>query len=205
MNIGILGGTFDPPHLGHLALARAALATGQVEQVLLIPTAIPPHKTRSDISSPQHRLAMARLLADIDQRLIVSDIEIRRNGASYSIDTVRELMLQQPEDKFRLVIGADMAIMFDQWRNAEELIEIACPLIAARPGFSFPEGFGSTLPENITESERKALLGGVFSMKPFSVSSTEIREACFLGQDLSDYIPESIIAYIKTHKLYQNQ
>lgn len=202
MRIGILGGTFDPPHLGHLGLARGALATGEVERVLLIPARTPPHKERPDMNPPQVRLAMARLLAGEDARLEVSDIELGLPEPSYTIDTVRHLCGQRPGDSFRLIIGADMAEIFGIWREAEELLRLAPPLVARRPGFALLEGFGETCPEELSPAGRRILRAGLFAMPEADVSSSTIREACAAGRIPQGVLTGAVAGFIRENRLY---
>ena len=202
MRIGILGGTFDPPHLGHLGLARGALATGEVERVLLVPARVPPHKERPDISSPQTRLALARLLAGEDARLEVSGIELGLPAPSYTIDTVRHLCAQWPGESFRLIIGADMAEIFGTWREAEDLLRLAPPLVARRPGFALPEGFGETCPAGLSPAGRRILLAGMFEMPEADVSSSDIRAACRAGRIPQEMLTEAVAGFIRENGLY---
>ncbi len=205
MNIGILGGTFDPPHNGHLNLARAALASGKVGRVIFIPSNIPPHKSRADISSIEHRLRMTELLAGNIDCAIVSDIELRLSGVSYTRNTIEELEKIYPNDHLRLVIGADMALIFDTWKFAPELLQLAPPLIAARPGYKFPEGFGKSLPAGLTVAERKILADGIFPINETDLSSTQLRELLsgdFSYQQLLAFVPKNIAEYIIDTKIY---
>lgn len=202
MKIGILGGTFDPPHNGHLNLARSALASGEVDKLLLIPAATPPHKSRDDMLCADIRLEMTRQLALDLPAAEVCDIELQLEGVSFTYNTVLALRAKYPLDTFRLIIGADMALIFDSWRNASELIEIARPLIAARPGFAFPPGFGTTLPLGLDPAEREILKQSIFELDEIELSSTELRSKIAAGDDARNFIPPKVYDYILANQLY---
>lgn len=200
--VGILGGTFDPPHRGHLALARAALDSGQVARVLLIPTHAPPHKSRSDMSPPPLRLAMTKLLATEDPRLSVSEIELRRSGVSFTIDTVQTLQTENPDTTYRLIIGADMALIFGQWRAADALARLAPPLVVARPGSDLPIDFVTDGPDDVSPTTRKILDAGRISMPVVDLSSTHIRRAVCEAADTLAYLTPAVAAYVREQHLY---
>ncbi|MCX7934463.1 MAG: nicotinate (nicotinamide) nucleotide adenylyltransferase [Planctomycetota bacterium] len=200
--VGILGGTFDPPHRGHLLLAQAACAAARLSRVLLIPAANPPHKKRADMAPACHRLAMTKLLAEADSRLGVDDREIRRGDTSYTIDTLRELAAEHPEWRLRLIMGADMAMIFHTWRAAEEVLRLAPPLVAERPGTPLPPDLVSAGPAEISVAGRRLLQSGRFFMPACDISSTRIRAALGRGEDVSAFLLSSVLAYIQRHGLY---
>lgn len=202
MRTGILGGTFDPPHLGHLSLATTALTAGNLEQILLIPASIPPHKSRPDISSPADRLAMTKVIAASDDRLLVSDCELLREGPSYTIETVRELMRAFPGNSFRLIVGSDMAMEFGTWREATALLHLSPPLIAERPGSELPPNLEERPPAGLTPDEGRILQLGRIPFAAMSVSSTAIRAAIRNGEDPSGLLTPGVRAYISEHGLY---
>ena len=132
MKVGIYGGTFDPPHLGHMRAARAALGLLGLDELIFIPAKQPPHKALSEGSAPaEDRLAMTELMADglLDERATVSRIELDREGKSYTADTLRELHAQRPEDELFLLMGTDMYLTFQDWYKPEEIAKLAvlCP------------------------------------------------------------------------------
>lgn len=202
MRYGLLGGTFDPPHHGHLALARAALATGWIERVLLMPAFHPPHKSRSGITPAPLRLALARALADEEPRLVASPFEIERGGTSYTMDTLRALHADHPEDTFRLIVGADMAMQMHTWRDAETLVPLARPMVAARPGSDLPPDFLTAPGPGLQPENRRILQDGRFPMEPVDISSTALRAALAAGEDCAAWIPPSVLACIRAHDLY---
>ncbi len=202
MPVGILGGTFDPPHRGHLLLAQSALAAAGLARVILIPAAWPPHKSRLDMAPACHRLAMTRLLAAADKRLEVDDREIRRGDKSYTIDTLRDISTQHPGWRLRLIIGSDMAMIFHTWRAAEEVLRLAPPLVANRPGTSLQGDFFREGAKEISPEGRRLLQSGVFSMPACDISSSHIRAALGRGEDVSAFLLPSVLEYIRVHGLY---
>lgn len=205
MATGILGGTFDPPHCGHLGIAEAAITSGHVDRVLLIPTSTPPHKQRKDITPDKHRLRMAEILCQNNNNISVSDIEIRRQGLSYTIYTIDELIELNPEEEFHLIIGADMAQIFGTWKEAEAIIDKAAPLIAYRPGYTFDTFSLANSSKQLSAEYQQRLLSNTFEAPLIDISSTELRDAiCRDDTELcSKYIDKNIMIYIKENNLYK--
>lgn len=202
MRCGVLGGTFDPPHLGHLALASGALSACGLDEVLLMVAGEPPHKRRP-LTPARLRLEMAELLAAAEPRLRACDLELRRPGRSYTYDTFAELGSAYPDNEYRLIVGADLAAEFDTWHRCEELVELARPLVAVRPGFALPEGFGETAPAGLSPHARRRLRDGVFPFAPVDVSSSEIRRRVAAGEDVSALLTRPVYDYVKAHALYR--
>jgi nicotinate-nucleotide adenylyltransferase len=203
VRLGILGGSFNPPHYGHLRLAEAAMASGRVEGVLLVPAAAPPHKIAPVEADPSARLAMTRILAAADPRLRVDGLELERPGPSYSVDTVRELYKRGGGDSYRLIIGSDMARIFPSWREYGEILRLAPPLVAERPGEDM-ESACDTL-KSLSQTERDILLSGYFPMDPVSISSTHIRRRLAAGADraeLASLLPETLLDFIQERGIY---
>lgn len=199
---GILGGTFNPPHRGHLALARTVLDLGLARTVLLIPAAIPPHKTVAGQADARTRLAMAKLLASEDDRIEVDDLELWREGPSYTVDTLRQLRRGNPGRPYRLIIGSDMAKTFATWREYHEVLGLAPPLVAERPDFVFggAEDFAG-----LSTEDKRILVAGRFAMRPVDVSSTKVR--ALLGGGAGDdevlrYITRPVLDFIRERGLY---
>lgn len=208
MDIGIVGGTFNPPHLGHLALAQTVLDAGLVDRAVLIPAAVPPHKA-APTESTADRLAMTMLLASEDERLSVDDIELERSGPSFTIDTVRQLISARPGDSFRLVIGSDMAKSFGLWRSYRELLELAPPLVAERPDDLFASPMDGPIPmgdfPRLGEEEARSIWSGRFPMEPVDISSTKVRDLVASNADdsvLLSYVTKPVLSYIRNHQLY---
>lgn len=206
MLVGILGGSFNPPHLGHLALARTPLDLGLVEMVVLVPAAMPPHKTAPPEADPETRLVMTRLLAEEDPRLGVDDIELRRSGPSFTIDTVRQLLAANPGNRYRLIIGSDMAKSFATWREYGDLIKLAPSLVAERPDSVFA-GSPATDYRNLNQEQVRVMQDGRFPMTPVDSSSTKVRALLADGADeatLLRHLTRPVLDYIVAHGLYRN-
>src|ERR1700743_3885963 len=134
MRIGILGGTFNPPHLGHLIAAQEAYRELCLDQVTLIPAGVPPHKPVDDEPGPEHRLELCRLAVGDDARFSGSDLELRRDGPSFTVDTLKTLRTQSPSDDLFLILGADIAAGLEDWHEPEQVLELATVAIAKRRG-----------------------------------------------------------------------
>ncbi|MBW2466467.1 MAG: nicotinate (nicotinamide) nucleotide adenylyltransferase [Deltaproteobacteria bacterium] len=216
--IGLLGGTFDPVHNGHLAVAGYVLQALGLDAVWFIPAALPPHKDGHadgrDISAFAHRLAMLQAAVAEIKSFVVSDIEAKRSTPSYSIDTI-EIMLPQVGDQADLlfIIGADAFLEIDTWKRYRELPTLVSFVIISRPNYS-PEAIGKIISENFTgyqydhssETWSSPNSNGSFilqHMEPVLISSTDIRERVRKGKDINGLVPPAVADYIRTHGLYK--
>jgi len=192
--LGILGGAFDPPHMAHVALARAAIEQLHLDELRVFPTGLAWHKTRV-ISAGEHRLAMTRLaFADVPG-VVVDDRELRRAGPTYTVDTLRELHAEYPHDTWVLVIGADQADALDQWRESDEIARLAIISIADRPRNDRPEG----------AFDASRVPGGQWTpleLPLLPVSATDIRQRKAAGQAIDHLVPAAVARYIDQHHLY---
>ena len=192
--IGMFGGAFDPPHLGHVALARAAVEQLALDQLRVFPTGQAWHKAR-ELSPAVDRLAMARLaFADVPHAC-VDERELQRAGPTYTVDTLRGLRLEFPEAELLLVIGADQAESLHSWREGDVIARLATIAIAARarPSSAALPFDASRLPPG-----RRAPV----ELPPMPVSSTEIRQRAAAGLDISSLVPAPVARYIDQHHLY---
>lgn len=196
MRIGIVGGTFDPIHVGHLALARAARDCAQLDRVLLIPAAIPPHRGPA-VAAGDDRLEMTRRAAAGEDGLEVSDIELRRQGASYTVDTLRELSSANPEDELYLVLGWDAARELRSWHEPREVAELARLVVVGRPGLRMPGA--SELRAAGLDPERVVLCPQTTP----DVSATDLREALAGGGSTHGLLPPRVAEYIQDRGLYR--
>jgi nicotinate-nucleotide adenylyltransferase len=133
--IGILGGTFNPIHLGHLLVAQDAMEQVALERVIFIPSATPPHKTADALATERDRSRMIKLAIRGNDRFVVDDIEIRRGGKSYTVDTLVELRRRDPKADFYFIIGADSLRELHQWREAQRVVSLCTFVTVPRPGF----------------------------------------------------------------------
>jgi nicotinate-nucleotide adenylyltransferase len=195
--IGILGGTFNPPHVGHVACARAAAEQLGLDGVWLMPVAEPPHKRAEQDPGAEHRLALCRLAADEDERLSASAFEIERGGPSYTVDTLAALRADRPDDEFVFVAGGDMAMSLPDWREPARVLELATFAVAER--------------EAIRREQIVAALGPLpgadrivfFDMPRVDVSSSLVRERVAAGEAVDDLVPAGVARYIEQRGLYR--
>jgi nicotinate-nucleotide adenylyltransferase len=188
------GGSFNPIHNGHLQCSRIVAGLRGFDRVMLIPSAQPPHKARqSDVASATDRLALCQLAAEGDPLFEASDIELRRNGPSYTIDTVRELK-SRGYRHISWLIGADMLMIFPKWHQARELMQEATMLVMARPGVELA---WNKLPEEFRRLQQNQVEAPLID-----ISATEIRRRIRAGESIDDLTPPRVAAYIREHRLY---
>jgi nicotinate-nucleotide adenylyltransferase len=196
MRIGILGGTFNPPHLGHLVAAQEAYRELDLDQVTLIPAGIPPHKPVDEEPGPEHRLELCRLAVGDDERFAVSDLELRRDGPSYTVDTLDVLRSQSPSDDLFLILGGDIAAGLPNWHEPERVLELATVAIAKRRGTA----------KAAVDDALASLAGGerarFFQMPRIGISSTMVRRRVRAGQPIRYFVPDRVMHYIDRHGLY---
>ena len=197
MRIGILGGTFNPPHLGHLICAQEAYLQLGLDRVTLIPARIPPHKAVEDEPGAEHRLELCRLAIQGDEeRLDVSDLEIARDGPSYTVDTLEELHSRTPDHELFLIVGGDIAAGLPDWHRSEQVLSLATLAVAKRRGTSW-----------VAVAEALATLPGgertrFFRMPRIGISSTMLRQRVHAGQSIRYYVPDAVESYIDRNRLY---
>ena len=200
----MLGGTFNPPHRGHVALARHARAQLALARVLLVPAHTAPYKAGEDAArdpGPLHRLRMCELAlagaggeADSDG-VGVCALEIERGGVSYTVDTLRELHDRHPHAELTLIVGADVAGTLAGWREPRQLLELAELAVAARPGTPAPE-----LPAELREAARARVL----RMPELDVSSSLVRRRVARREPVEDLVGGAVARYIAEHELYRS-
>jgi len=197
--IAIFGGTFDPPHFGHLALAEWARVELGLDAVWFVPTGVPPHKRARESSASRHRLAMTRLAARGNPAFRVSPLECSRRGPSYTIDTVRALARAHPGAELHLLMGADTYATFAGWREPEAIVRAATLVVAARPGAA-PEARGA---RPRAGARRVAGARVTWLANPgLDVSSSALRARAFSGRSLRYLVPDAVARYSERHRLY---
>lgn len=192
MRIGVFGGTFDPPHVGHLLLASDAREALDLDRLIFIPAAAQPFKVNNPpVASAQDRLEMVRLAVADDAYYSVDAAEIERKGLSYTVDTLEQLAKRHASGKLFLLLGEDSLTTFDQWREPGRIRELATLAVMRRDG-----GSGAAV---------KPVPGGVIevSTRRVDVSSTEIRARLRAGKSIKGFVPESVERFIEARGLYR--
>ncbi|MFA7115013.1 MAG: nicotinate (nicotinamide) nucleotide adenylyltransferase [Candidatus Omnitrophota bacterium] len=186
MKIGILGGTFNPPHLGHLVLGYMACEKLLLDKVLFVPTNIPPHK-EDIVAGSSHRLNMLKLALDHYEKMEICDIEIKRGGISYTVDTIVQLKTMYPESEFYLIVGADLQKTLKTWKNWEK-IEHEVKLVIANRDDVFPEISNNTI---------------ILDIPPINAASSKLREEIKFNTFKGQLIPQKVYEYIIKNGLYE--
>ncbi len=200
MRIGILGGTFNPPHLAHLVCASEAAQQLGLDRVILMPVATPPHKATDDDPGPEERVEMCRLATAGDPRLAVSTLEIERGGPSYTVDTLQELHARDPEQDLTFIVGGDIALGLPSWRSPAEVLTLARLGVAERSGASRRD-----VAERIAEALGADAAARVdfFDMPRIDVASSQIRRRVASGRPIRYLVPDAVAARIVERGLYR--
>ena len=192
MRLGIFGGSFDPPHIGHLLAASDAFEALSLDHLIWIPTAVQPLKIGRAAAGARQRLEMVRRLLRADPRFSVSSIEMDRQGLSYTVDTLDTLARTHPSAERFFLVGADALSSFSAWREPDRIAQLAQVAVLRRPGSDAPVA-ADALPGN-------AIL---LPTRLVDVSSTEIRERARVGKSLVGFVPESVAEFIAAERLYR--
>jgi nicotinate-nucleotide adenylyltransferase len=198
--IGIMGGTFDPLHYGHLVAAEMARNEFRLEKVIFIPTGNPPHKMGREITNPEARFQMVKLATEDNLSFGVSRIEIERIGHSYTVDTLRELHQLYPEHEIYFITGSDAFREIFTWKDFESALELCHFIGASRPGFDaeeFMQDLQAAHPEFFTRMH-------LLEVPALAISSTDIRSRVRKNQPIRYLLPEAVRLYIERESLYQN-
>jgi len=185
---GLLGGSFDPVHHGHLIAARRAAEALGLDGVTFIPCSMQPWKPHGPAASGAHRAAMLRLALEGERGFTVDTLELDRPGPSYTVDTLRALTAAKPDERFVLLLGADAAAGFGRWREAEEVARLAEVAVLTRPG----------APE-----VKSAGIRHVVATPAIEISASDIRARVLAGQSIRWLVPDAVAAYIAEHRLYR--
>lgn len=223
--VGVLGGTFDPVHNGHLGIAAEARETFDLDRVLFVPANISPHKQQRTITAPHHRVNMLRLGIQSEPAFTVSEIEIERAGVSYTVDTLKTLETLHPTADLFLIVGIDSFKDMGGWKNPRRLLECYNIIIGTRPGHALENldalidelSGGGYVAQAATARENKG--GGknrlcyqhcrtgkilfFFEITPYDVSSSEIRRNVRYNKEIKNMLPPEVEHYIIKHQLYQ--
>ena len=196
MKLGIMGGTFDPIHFGHLHVAHAAIREAWLNSVLFLPDGDPPHKIPKTPAGK--RLEMIRLAIAPEPAFWVTDMEIKRKGRTYTVDTLLALKQQAPERALVYLIGSDTLFLFPTWRTAEKVAQLCSMLVMMREG----DQEELVRAEQTRLREKYGLQSRLLPIRGLPISSSQVRQACRQGQDLTSLVPPEVAGYIERQRLY---
>lgn len=192
MTVAVYGGTFNPPHCGHLVVAETARETLRLDRILFVPTATPPHKGAAALAPARHRMEMTRLAVAGNPGFEASDAEVTRGGLSFTVDTLREIAARNPGASLKLLIGADNLFDFEGWKSPAEILELADLVVMTRPGYELRRG-RAELP----------LRAAAITVPVIGISGTDIRRRVKFGQSIRYLVPAAVEEYIRRHGLYK--
>ncbi len=201
LRVGIYGGTFAPIHNGHVAAAKAFMEQMKLDYLFIIPTYLPPHKQVDFSDDPLYRLRMCELAFGDTDGVVISDMEIKRGGVSYTYDTLKEL--SRPNTRLFLMCGTDMVLTFDTWYKFEEIFKLCYPVYVRRENDPI---LTKRIVDKITEYYNK--YGVMFRRivtEPIELSSTEIRKRVGEGKDISSLVPQRVAEFINQNRLYLSE
>lgn len=199
-HIVVFGGTFNPIHLGHVEIVKQIAALNGVTKVLIIPARVPPHKVCTDLACDADRLEMCRIaLADIE-KVFVSDIELLRDGKSYTVDTLKRIKRENPSAKLSLVVGGDMVVTFTEWHKYDEILDVADIIAVRRVGID--NDLFDTAVKNLINMDGRI---NVLKSTILDISSTEIKKNINNDAFLKTFLHEGVVEYIKQNGLYNGE
>ncbi|MBQ7107245.1 MAG: nicotinate-nucleotide adenylyltransferase [Clostridia bacterium] len=198
--IVVFGGTFNPIHLGHVEIVKQIAALNGVTKVMIIPARVPPHKVCTDLACDADRLEMCRIaLADIE-KVFVSDIELLRDGKSYTVDTLKRIKRENPSAKLSLVVGGDMVVTFTEWHKYDEILDVADIIAVRRVGID--NDLFDTAVKNLINMDGRI---NVLKSTILDISSTEIKKNINNDAFLKTFLHEGVVEYIKQNGLYNGE
>ena len=193
MKLGIFGGTFNPPHVGHLIVVESVCDTLHFDRIFFVPSSNPPHKLDPSLAPPLARLQMTRLAIEENSRFQVSDIEIQRGGTSYSVDTVNAFAALYPTANLSLIIGVDNMLEFNSWKDPTDILAKAGLVAMSRPGFSVHHA-----------SSELTRLATFANVPQIGISGTDIRRRLKLGRSIRYLVPKPVEEFILRNGLYRD-
>lgn len=197
MRIGLLGGSFDPPHNGHLLAASDASDALSLDRLVFIPNAVQPLKVGQTSATPEQRFAMTRMLIGGDGRFEASSIEIDRGGLSYTVDTLTRLAAEWPAAELCWLVGTDVLRSFAKWKEPARILELATLVVLHRAdGEDGSSGFGIGVPPTARQPR-------LLETRRIDISSTEIRERVRQGKSIRGFVPDAVAGFIEAERLYR--
>ncbi len=199
MTTALYGGSFDPPHLGHMAIARQALETFAADRLVFLPASHSPLKPGTPTATDGERLEMLRLATDGEPRFAVSDFELRKGGISYTVDTLRAWRLRHPDDSIVFIAGMDSLLTLHAWREPLEIVRLCTFVTFRRPGFPLPAPDELRLPNDIAGKLLEQVVDGPL----VDISSSDVRDRAARGEPLNGLVPHPVADFIAAHRLYR--
>lgn len=202
MRIGVFGGTFNPVHKGHKKLAEEIKVRARLDKIIIMPAFTPPHKLGKELADGKHRLEMCRLMFKEDY-YSVSDLELIREGKSYTVDTMTSLKATYPKDELFLIIGSDMLLSFHKWYRFEDILSMAKLCVASRLDSVSIEALSRYAKETLgLDSKKEEII--LADIEPFECSSTEIRDKLKRGEDVRGFLSRDVYDYLRINLLYES-
>ena len=203
MRLGIFGGTFDPPHVGHLLAASDAFEHLALDRLFLVPAATQPLKTGRVTAPAADRLAMVRLTVGNDHRLEADPVEVDRKGLSYTVDTLKEFSRRFPSSEIFFLVGADVLSSFAQWRDPHTILELATLAVMRRADSGDSRDSGDSEGSVVEMDAGLARRAAFIPTRRIDVSSTEIRDRVRSGRSIHGFVTDAVADYIGSHGLYR--
>ncbi len=203
MRLGLLGGSFDPVHYGHLLLAECCREACALDEVWFVPAATPPHKQSRSLASAGQRLEMLQLATGGAPAFRVCELEIQRKGVSYTVDTLEQIHREQPETELFLLLGADSLNDLPNWREPERICQLAQPVAVRRP--NYPEPRFELLADLLSSRQLQNLQEQQVAMPLIELSSSDIRQRISAGQSIRFRTPRAVEKFIQAQRIYESE
>jgi len=197
--IGVFGGSFDPVHMGHLTIAQDAVEQLELDRLIVVPAAVPPHKQGRTLAEGRHRLEMLQLATESNLSFEVSDMELQRGGVSYTFDTMRQVQAEHPGAQLFFIVGLDSLTILHSWRNVDQLLEL-CTLVPFARGGEDPARVAEQI--QLPEPVKTGLMERLIRIHEIEISASEVRMRLAEGLSIRYLVPPEVEMYIAEHHLY---
>ena len=197
--IGVFGGSFDPVHMGHLTIAQDAVEQLELDRLIFVPAAVPPHKQGHTLAEGRHRLEMLQLATEANLSFEVSDMELQRGGVSYTFDTMTQIQTEHPGAELFFIVGLDSLTILHSWRNVDKLLEL-CTIVPFARGGEDPAQVAEKI--QLPEPAKAGLMERLIRIHEIEISASEIRMRLAEGLSIRYLVPPEVEMYIAEHHLY---
>lgn len=197
--IGVFGGSFDPVHMGHLTIAQDAVEQLELDRLIFVPAAIPPHKQDKTLANARHRLEMLQLATESNLSFEVSDMELQRGGVSYTFDTMSQMQVEHPGAELFFIVGLDSLTILHSWKNVDQLLGM-CTIVPFARGGEDPAKITAQI--QLSEPWKKRLLERLIRIHEVEISASEIRMRLAEGLSIRYLVPPEVEMYIAEHGIY---